>query len=213
MRTLGSLLVAFVGLAAVSVASSAPGVRELPHSPSWQNGRFVALATTVTYRAGLVEPAPSIRAAEPGWRGTQLAPLEAGKLRYESAVFLGHEAEVDLVAGPAMTLTPAAAIEGQLRHVRYWKFADGEAPTPVRHWSLAGRKALYFEATDPGPSAWALVGSNPAEVQAQRGESFRMAAFAVHGKTVVVVIRSQKASFPAALPAATRLLATLRFPA
>jgi hypothetical protein len=210
MKTLFTLLVA---LAAASVASAAPGVHDLPRSPSWQQGRFVALAPGITYRASLVEPAPTLAAAEPGWRGTQLAPPQSGKVRYESAVFLGHGGEIDLVAGPALMLSPAAVIDAQLRHVRYWQFGAGEAPTPVRQWVLAGRKGLYFEATDPGPSAWALVGSNPSEIQVQRGESFRLAAFAVRGKTVIVVVRSQKASFAALLPAAARLLATLRFPA
>src|ERR1041385_7269450 len=111
MKPLIALLATIVALAGATSASSAPGTRQLPRSPSWQQGRFVALAPGITYRGSLVEPGPTVNAAEAGWRGTQLAPLQAGKLRYESAVFLGHDGEIDLVAGPAMTLTPAAAID------------------------------------------------------------------------------------------------------
>jgi hypothetical protein len=203
---------AMIALAVVAPAS-ADSVRELPRSPSWQHGRFVALAAGVTYRASLVEPAPSMRAADPGWRGTQIVTRRSGAVSYESVVFLGQRGEIDLVTGPAMILSPAAAIKTQLRHVRYWQFGPGEAPSPVRQWLVAGRKALSFEATDPGPSPWTLVGSNPAELQVERGKSFRMAAFAVRERTVVLVIRSQKASFADFLPAASRLLKGLGFPA
>jgi hypothetical protein len=77
---------------------------------------------------------------------------------------------------------------------------------------LPAGQAVFFDATDPGPSPWSLVGSNPSELQVQPGEPFRMMAFAVRGSTVVLVIRSQSA-LAELLPAANRLLAALRFPA
>jgi hypothetical protein len=82
----------------------------------------------------------------------------------------------------------------------------------VKHWTVAGRQALYFDATAPPPGEWTLVGANPPELRIDHDNAFRMAALAVRGKTVVIVIHTPVADFPKFLPIARRLLASLRFP-
>jgi hypothetical protein len=79
--------------------------------------------------------------------------------------------------------------------------------------AIAGRPALYFDATTPpGSPEWALVGRNPPELKIARDHAFRMAALSVRGKTVVIVIQAPVADFPEFLPVAQRLLGSLRFP-
>jgi hypothetical protein len=82
----------------------------------------------------------------------------------------------------------------------------------VQRWTVAGRQALYFDATAPPPGEWTLVGSNPPEVRIVHDRSFRMAALNVRGQTVVIVIAAPAADFPQFLPIAKRLVASLRFP-
>lgn len=89
----------------------------------------------------------------------------------------------------------------------------GPAPGTVRATGgRTGRQALYFDATSPGPSAWTLLDKNPAEVQADKGQSFRMTALTVRGKTVVILLIAPKEDFGQFLPVAQQLLASLRFP-
>ena len=84
---------------------------------------------------------------------------------------------------------------------------------PTRRWTVAGRPAFYFDGTN-GPTGFTLVGSNPPEDQVHAGQSFRMATLTVRGKTVVIVLQTPPGQGLAPfLPVATRLLATLRFPA
>jgi len=209
-----ALLVVGAILASSAIASASAGGhgRDLPQSPNWHVGHFVAIAPRITYQARLVVPTPTIRATDADWQGTQIVTTHAGRPRYESAVFLGHQGEVDLVTGPGSILSPKAAIDAQLQHVAHWQFAPGDAPTAIQRSTVAGRSAIFFEATDPGPGPWTLVGSNPPELQVEPGESFRMSAFAVRGRTVVVVVRAQKASFADLRAAAMRLLSSLAFP-
>jgi hypothetical protein len=113
-----------------------------------------------------------------------------------------------------MTLSPAAAIAAPRKRARYWRFGPGEAPGPVKPWLIAGHEALYFDATNPGPSGWTLLGSSPPEDQSHAGQSFRMSALAVHGKTVVIIIQTPKGeALGQFLSVAAGLLSTLEFAA
>jgi hypothetical protein len=87
----------------------------------------------------------------------------------------------------------------------------------VKRWAVAGRQALYFDATVPQPpggtsGVWTLIGSNPPELRVDGDQAFRMAALSVRGKTVVIVIRAPHADFAQLLPTARRLLTSLQFP-
>jgi hypothetical protein len=64
----------------------------------------------------------------------------------------------------------------------------------VKTWTIATHRALYFDATAPPPGEWTLIGSNPPEIGAVRGTAFRMSALSVHGKTVVVLIKSRRSN-------------------
>ena len=91
--------------------------------------------------------------------------------------------------------------------------APYDPPTPVRRWTIAGRQALYFDATAPPPGEWTVVGANPPELRIEHDNAFRMAALTVRGKTVVIVIHGPAPDFKHFLPTATRLVASLLFPA
>ncbi|HZQ64931.1 MAG TPA: hypothetical protein VFA66_06870 [Gaiellaceae bacterium] len=193
-------------LATLSAAAvvAVPAPRELPQSPSWRDGKFGPLAPGATYAASLVDPRPTIRAMQPGWAGTQVVSHPAGKIRYESAVFLGHGGEIDLVGGPALTKSPQEAIDW------VWNRRYERPFGPLKSWRIAGRNAVAFDGTNTSGFELTLVGRNPPEVQMDRGQSFRLAAFAVRGHTVVLAVRSFR--LQAFLPRATRLLSSLRFP-
>lgn len=129
-----------------------------------------------------------------------------GRVRYESAAFLGHHGEIDLVTGPAMTMSPREAVEWVW--ARCWNLDLFGA---IRRWTVAGRQAFAFDGTNAGRFELTLVGSNPPELQIDRGQSFRMAAIAVGGKTVVIILRAPRGRLAAFLPVASRLLASLTF--
>jgi len=202
----------FAALGVTVAWSHAAGGRELPTSPSWEQGNFAHLTAGTAYRAGLVSPTPSVAPSDAGWSGTQIVTHQAGKVRYESAAFLGHQGEIDLTSGPAMRLSPAAALAAPRSRIASWNFAPYDPPTVVKRGTLAGRRALYFDGTAPKPGAWTLIGSNPPELRVEHDRSFRMTAFSARGKTVVIVIQAPAADFVAFLPIAQRLLASLRFP-
>jgi hypothetical protein len=174
--------------------------------------RVARLAAGTTYGASLIDPTPNLTPAVPGWGGAQFVDHQAGKVRYETALLFWHDQrhEVDIISGPAMTLSPADTLARPLS--RHFNFAPYAPPTPVKHWTVAGRQALYFDATAPPPGEWTLVGANPPELRIDHDNAFRMAAVAVRGKTVVIVIHTPVADFPKFLPIARRLLASLRFP-
>ena len=203
---------ALFACAGASAASRPTSARELPTSPSWEQGNFAALVPGTTYQASRVTPTPTIRPQDGGWSGTQVVTHQAGKVRYESAAFLGHQGEIDLTSGPAMKLSPAAALAAPRARSRDWNFAPYDPPGPVKRWTLVGRSALYFDATAPPPGVWTLVGSNPPELRIEHDHSFRMAALSVRGKTVVIVIQAAATDFAKFLPVAQRLLVSLRFP-
>ena len=203
---------AFAALGVTVAWSHAAGGRELPQSASWEQGSFARLTAGTIYQASLVSPTPTVEPQDAGWSGTQVVTHRHGKPSYESAVFLGHQGEIDVTSGPAMTVSPAAAIAAPRTRIAHWNFAPYDPPSPVKRSTLTGRPALYFDATAPPPGVWTLVGSNPPELQVEHDISFRMVAFSVRGKTVVVVIRARPAGFVAFLTAAERLLASLRFP-
>lgn len=215
------LIAAFTGavLAALgfTVASSraAPkDVRELPKSTP-ENTAFASLAAGATYRASLVDPTPTVTSAIRGWLGTQFVTRQHRKVRYETAALLWQDyagREVDILSGPAMTLSPTATLGRPRSRIPHWNFAPYQQPGPVKRWTVAGRQALYFDATAPPPGVWTLVGSNPPEVRIDHDHSFRMAALTVHGKTVVIVIQAPEPSFAEFLPIAERLIASLHFP-
>ena len=178
------------------------------------------LAAGTTYRASLISPTPSLTPSGPGWGGAQFVSHQKGKVRYETAALFwkdssGHE--LDIVSGPAMTLSPASALGWARGRTAHWDFSPYPRPAPVKRWAVAGRQALYFDATVPQPpggtnGVWTLIGSNPPELQVDGDQSFRMTALSVRGKTVVIVIRAPHADFAPFLPTAKRLVASLQFP-
>jgi hypothetical protein len=174
-----------------------------------------ALAVGTTYGASLVSSTPTVTPPVPGWIGAQLVSNQRGSVRYERAVFLWRQdpaGEVAIISGPAMTMSASATVEQPRNRARYWKFDPYKPPTPITRWNVAGRPALYFEGTDPGPSAWTLVGSNPPEDQADPAQTFRLAALTVRGQTVVILIKAPDTVFARFLPIAQRLVASLEFP-
>jgi hypothetical protein len=208
----GALVGAAVAVLGITTTGSrAAPSHELPRSPSWQQGNFAALVPRTTYHAGLVDPAPSIRASNGGWNGTQIVTRRHGKVAYEIAVFLGHQTEIDLLTGPALTLSPAAALAAPRTRIGVWDFSPYDPPTAVGHQLVSGRRALYFDATAPPPGLWTVVGRNPPELQVEHDHSFRMLALSVRGQTVVIVIQTEARKLESSLPAAQRLLASLRF--
>jgi hypothetical protein len=219
-RTLEAAAVTALAAMAVAVAPShATGrdVRELLKSTGHEHTQFAPLVAGTTYRASLVSPTPRLTARVPGWTGAQFVTHQHGKVRYEwAALVRQHQpgGDIAIISGPAMTLSPAAAIAAPRKRAQYWRFAPGEAPGPVKRWTIAGHQALYFEAINPGPYGWTLLGSSPPEDQSHAGQSFRMAALTVHGNTVVIIIQTPKGeALGQFMPIAERLLASLRFPA
>jgi len=172
------------------------------------------LRAGTTYGASLIDPTPNLKPVVRGWGGGQLVTHKGGKVRYESAIFFWHDAthEVDIVSGPAMSMSPADTLAQPRSRIPGWDFAPYTPPTPVMQRTIAGRKAIYFDGTPPPKYAWTLVGKNPPELKVDPDTSFRMEALSVRRKTVAIVIRAPAANFPQFLPIAERLLATLRFP-
>jgi hypothetical protein len=208
---------AALGITIASAHATHSGVRELIKVDS-NAVTFAPLVPGTTYRAGLVQPTPSMKAAARGWLGAQFVTHQHGKVRYEWAalVWQGDRAddsrEIDILSGPAMTLSPAGTLAQPRSRIPNWNFGPYEPPGPVKRWTVAGRAAMYFDATSPPPGAWSLVGSNPPELRIEHDHSFRMAAMAVQGKTVVIVVTAPAPQFAAFLPIAKRLIASLRFP-
>jgi hypothetical protein len=218
-RTLAAAAVSTLAAMAIAVAPSHAtrrDVGELLKSTGHEHTRFAPLVAGTTYRASLVSPTPRLTPRVRGWTGAQFVTYQQGKTRYQwAALVWQHQpgGDIAIISGPAMTLSPAAAIAAPRKRARYWRFGPGEAPGPVRHWTIAGHQALYFDATNPGPSGWTLLGSSPPEDQAHAGQSFRMSAMAVHGKTVVIIIQTPKGeALGQFLPVADGLLSTLGFP-
>jgi hypothetical protein len=121
------------------------------------------------------------------------------------------------LGGPAMTLSPATALGWARSQAAHWDFTPYPPPTPVKRWAIAGRQALYFDATVPQPpggtnGVWTLIGSNPPELRVDGDQAFRMTALSVRRKTVVIVIPAPHADFAQFLPTARRLLTSLQFP-
>src|SRR5262249_5357031 len=172
------------------------------------------LTAGMSYTAKLMSPTPRVTPNVRGWLGTQWVSHQHGKVRYEWAAFLWRDysgREVDILAGPAMSLSPAATLARPRSRIPHWNFAPYDPPSPVREWTVAGYQSLYFDATAPPPGVWTLVGSPPAEDQVDHDHSFRMSALSVGGKTVVITIRAPVAAFERFLPIAKRLVASLRF--
>jgi len=206
----GVALTAFSVTAASSHARQID-VRELPTSTP-QNAKFASLSAGTTYKASLVSPKPKVTPTVRGWRGTQFLTQRHRKAAYETVGLLWRDRSdrgILILSGPAVTLSPAATIARAQRPD--WNFAPYDPPGPVQRWTVAGRQALYFDATAPPPGEWTLVGSNPPEVRIVHDRSFRMAALNVRGQTVVIVIAAPAADFPQFLPIAKRLVASLRF--
>jgi hypothetical protein len=225
-RRIRLALLAVVVLSAVGgsieASPAAPGiVRELPTSTP-QQPTFVPLAPRVRYRAGGVTPTPTLSAPVRGWIGAQFVSHQHNKVRFETAWASWQNGkpcssagcsgrEVDIVSGPAMIETPAAMM-ARLRN-KNWDFTPYDPPGPVQTWKIAGAPALYFDATvPPGSPEWALVGINPPDLKVARDHAFRVSAFKIRGKTVVVVMQGPATDFAQYLPIATRLVTSLRFP-
>jgi hypothetical protein len=207
--TLLGTVLAVVGVTASSGAI--PKVRDLPKSTPG-NAAVAQLSADATYGASLLDPTPNVTPAVRGWAGAQFDSHMGGKVRYENATLFWKDArhEVDIISGPAMTMSPADTLARP--RSRNFNFAPYDPPTPVKHWTVAGRPALYFDATAPPPGEWTVVGANPPELRIVHDNSFRMAALTVRAKTVVIVIHGPAADFKQFLPVGVRLVASVRFP-
>jgi hypothetical protein len=201
---------AALGVTVASSRATQNDVRELLKSTA----TVAPLAAGTTYGASLISPTPSLTPSVPGWGGAQFVDHQHGKVRYETAVLFWRDPlhEIDIISGPAMTLSPAATLAQPRSRIGSWNFSPYQPPGPVKRWTVAGRPALYFDASVPKPGQWTLVGSNPPERPIDHDNSFRMAALSVRGKTVVIIITAPVAAFPRFLPIAKRLVASLRFP-
>jgi hypothetical protein len=208
-RLILAIVLGGTGLAALSgpaFSASPSKAKDLP------KGSVPAkLAPGTTYEASLLEPTPSLTPTVDGWGGFQFDSHTSGKVRYENALLFWKDArhEVDIISGPAMTMSPAATLAKPLS--RHFNFGPYAPPTPVKHWAVAGRQALYFDATAPPPGEWSIVGSNPPELRIEHDNSFRMAALTIRGQTVVIVIHGPATDFKKFLPISLRLVASFRF--
>jgi hypothetical protein len=206
----GRLVFTAAAVALVTAASAAAApVSELHVSTGPRNTTFAALAAATTYRASLVSPTPSLTAPVAGWTGAQFVTHQHGKVRYEWAAFLWQHdpgGDIAIISGPAMTMSAEATVD--------WPAGRGAAWSgPIKRWTVAGRKAYAVDGTNPGPYGFTLLGANPPEDETDVGQSYRIAALTVRGKTVVVIIQTPKGEALAQfLPIAGKLLASLRFP-
>ena len=206
---------AALGITIASGRAAPEEIRDLPKSSGAGSAVFAALDAGTTYQASLLTASPSLTPPVRGWLGTQWVSRQAGRVRYQTAALDWRDfsfRDIEILSGPAMTLSPAATLARPRSRIPYWNFSPYEPPGPVKRWKIAGRTALYFDATAPPPGAWTLVGSNPPELQIEHDHSFRMAALTVRGKTVVIVIEAPQPRFAEFLPIAKRLVASLRFP-
>lgn len=216
VAALGGAVLAALGITVTSshaIASSGANedVRDLPKSTPGHPA-VAPLAAATTYGASLIDPTPNLTPAIRGWVGTQFNSHMGGKVRYENATLYWKDTrhELDIISGPAMTMSPAETLARPLS--RHWNFAPYDPPTPVKRWAVAGRQALYFDATAPPPGEWTVVGANPPELRIEHDNSFRMTALTVRGKTVVIVIHGPATDFKRFLPIAARLVTSLQFP-
>jgi hypothetical protein len=200
-------------LAAVAVA--APPPRELHRSTGPENTTFARLARGTTYRAGLVGPLLTVTPQVAGWTGAQFVTHQHGKPRYAWAAFLWQHqpgGDIAIISGPALTGS-AADVLARPRA----QFAKRGIAWPYgapRRWRIAGRTAYYYDGTNPGPVEFTILGSNPPEDSVGIGQSFRLAALDIRGRTVVIVLQTPPGEpVSAFLPIASRLLSTLRVPA
>jgi hypothetical protein len=148
-----------------------------------------------------------------GWAGAQFVSHQGAKVRFEKALISWRTQRqlVTIISGPAMNRSPAATLPRPLS--RHFNFGQYDPPSAVKRWRVAGRTALYFDATAPPPGEWTVVGANPPELRIDHDNSFRMSALTVRGKTVVILIEAPAPDFKKFLPVATRLIASMRFPA
>ena len=196
-------------LSAVGVTASAgTAVQDLLKSTT----RVARLAPGTAYRASLIDATPNLRPAVGGWAGAQFVSHQSGKVRFETALMFWQSQQdlVTIISGPAMNLSPAATLARP--RSRHFDFGAYDPPTAVKMWKVAGRQALYFDATAPPPGEWTVVGANPPELRIDHDNSFRMTALSVRGKTVVIIIEAPASGFKKFLPIATRLVASLSFP-
>jgi len=187
-----SLLAPLTLYVASSLAKQAAAVDLPAATPS--SPTLIPLVRGTTYRARLVTPTPTVKPAVRGWIGAEFVSHKHNAVRHETGWLSWQNKrpcgpagcsgqEVDIVAGPAMTETPAALI-ARVRN-KDWNFDPYDPPGSVQMWSLARRSALYFDATvPPGSPEWALVGVNPPDLKVARDHAFRMSAMRVRGKTV-----------------------------
>ena len=202
------------GVALTSQATTLT-VRDVPKSTTG-NQTLASLAPGTTYEASLLKPTPTFKATVPGWRGTQFVTLRHGKLAYETVGLLWHGTpgvDVGIYSGPALTTSPVETLTKALTRAANWTFDPYDPPGSVQHWTVAGRQALYFDATSPPPGSWTVLGANPPELKIDRDHAFRMSAVRVRGRTVVIIIAAPVSEYQGLLPAATRLIASLKFAA
>jgi len=202
-------------LALLSSARAGPllTTRDLPRSTTGQQ-KLVSLTAGTTYEASLLKPTPVFKPAVVGWRGTQFETHRHGGAAYQSIGLLwqgSSDRGILIVSGPAITLSPAATLAEPRARSANWNFTPYEPPGPVQHTTIAGRSAVYFDATAPPPGEWTILGKNPPEVRIVHDRSFRMEALRIHAQTVVIIIAAPAADFAQFLPIASRIVASLRF--
>ena len=200
----------FTTLSLTTSLAATPKIRDLRKSTP--SAPTVALTAGTSYGASLINPTPNLTPAVRGWFGGQFASHQSGKVRYETATLFWKDPqhEVDIISGPAMTLSPTDTLARPLS--RHFNFAPYPPPTPIERSTLAGRPALFFDATAPPPGEWTVLGANPPELRIEHDNSFRMSAFTVRGKTVVVIVHGPAVGFKQFLPIAARLVTSIRFP-
>ena len=126
---------AALGLTVASSNATQNDVRELLKS----NTTVAPLAAATRYRASLISPTPNLTPAVHGWGGAQFVTHQNGKLRYETAVLFWRDSqhEMDIISGPAMTMTPAATLARPLSRAAHWTFSPYQPPGPVKPRTVA----------------------------------------------------------------------------
>ena len=203
------LLAALLTASAVTASPAAtPKVRDLPKSAA-----VLHLGTGTTYQREPHRSESQLHAGRGrlGRRAVRQPPGRQGSLR-DAGRSSGRTRDTNSTSSPGQRWCCLRRTRWRAHSHDTSIFAPYEPPTSVKRWMVAGRQALYFDATAPPPGEWTLVGANPPELRIDHDNSFRMAALTVRGKTVVIVIHGPASDFKQFLPIGTRLVASLRFP-
>lgn len=225
----------FAGRRAI-LAGTTRGAPEL-YNDAKGNGDSMPLRRGTTYRAGLFPIEIRLRAGGGLWTGAQYVRVDGphqdvvlagGRTGYVSLV---HENARDAQgAVPVWTrgliLIEAASKPAPMRATMTRlraRLSDVEAST-VTPTQVAGFPGLQYDGRVTGPyhrfvPFSASDGSTPStdSLRLMRYQRFRVIVLGVRGRAVVIYLQSaedisKSAAFPAFLPYAGRMLASLRFP-